>query len=377
LENQRGKQNGRISEFKTLVDSVSTLDAVVLDAASSIGSALDQFFASAGALSRDNESVSFKAQFFASATQLSERFSGVNDTINALRDGSVYGAKEAVQNVNRLASQLTEINQKIVETVQTGSLAPAPDLLDRRDQLLMSLQQELGGQVVISPDGLANFFVNGNPIVGLNGAATLSFQNDSVYLSLSSNPNAIGSRFAIEGNASGRVKAYISLLNDFVPDIEFRIGEIAKSVADTVNAKLTSAGMQPEPGGEMFAYDVDADTGAISNFRLRDDLDTSASVILASEAKAIEGIRLDPDSPVTQWASVTTFVGGEVASWRADLDAASIVAQRLDQDRERISGVNLDEEAANLIRFQQLYGAAAKVLQMGSQLFDQLLSILR
>ena len=39
------------------------------------------------------------------------------------------------------------------------------------------------------------------------------------------------------------------------------------------------------------------------------------------------------------------------------------------------SGVNLDEEAANLLRYQQAYQAAGKVMQIASELFDVLLSI--
>ena len=41
------------------------------------------------------------------------------------------------------------------------------------------------------------------------------------------------------------------------------------------------------------------------------------------------------------------------------------------------SGVNLDEEAANLIRFQQAYQASAKAMQVASSLFDELVGMLR
>jgi flagellar hook-associated protein 1 FlgK len=40
-----------------------------------------------------------------------------------------------------------------------------------------------------------------------------------------------------------------------------------------------------------------------------------------------------------------------------------------------VSGVNLDEEAANLLRYQQAYQASGKVMQVASQLFDTLLSL--
>ena len=45
------------------------------------------------------------------------------------------------------------------------------------------------------------------------------------------------------------------------------------------------------------------------------------------------------------------------------------------QTQQQLSGVNLDEEAANLLRFQQAYQAAAKMIQIGSTLFDTILAI--
>ena len=51
---------------------------------------------------------------------------------------------------------------------------------------------------------------------------------------------------------------------------------------------------------------------------------------------------------------------------------ASILSQRLD-DKEALSGVNLDEEGSNLIRFQQAYQAASKVIEIASRLFDNII----
>lgn len=45
--------------------------------------------------------------------------------------------------------------------------------------------------------------------------------------------------------------------------------------------------------------------------------------------------------------------------------------------RESVSGVNLDEEAANLIRFQQAYQAAARVMGIANTLFDEVLGVAR
>jgi flagellar hook-associated protein 1 FlgK len=43
--------------------------------------------------------------------------------------------------------------------------------------------------------------------------------------------------------------------------------------------------------------------------------------------------------------------------------------------KDEKSGVNLDEEAANLIRYQQAYQASARLMQTANQLFDALLRI--
>ncbi|MBS1197003.1 MAG: hypothetical protein H6R18_788 [Proteobacteria bacterium] len=55
--------------------------------------------------------------------------------------------------------------------------------------------------------------------------------------------------------------------------------------------------------------------------------------------------------------------------------AQQALLQQASNSREAMSGVNLDEEAANLIRFQQAYQASAKMLQIGSKLFETLLAL--
>jgi len=55
--------------------------------------------------------------------------------------------------------------------------------------------------------------------------------------------------------------------------------------------------------------------------------------------------------------------------------AMEVVHQQAVEARESVSGVSLDEEAANLIRFQQAYQAAAKSMQVASQMFESVLRI--
>lgn len=75
-------------------------------------------------------------------------------------------------------------------------------------------------------------------------------------------------------------------------------------------------------------------------------------------------------------SNLVNNVGIQVATWTNTQKADTAVLSNLKDQRDSISGVNLDEEAANLLKYQQLYSASTKVLQTGNQMFNTLLSIM-
>lgn len=72
---------------------------------------------------------------------------------------------------------------------------------------------------------------------------------------------------------------------------------------------------------------------------------------------------------------MVTKVGTQGSGARSTLQAQQALEQTT-QARDGMSGVNLDEEAANLMKYQQSYEAAAKVIQIGDSLIQTLLSVL-
>ena len=67
-------------------------------------------------------------------------------------------------------------------------------------------------------------------------------------------------------------------------------------------------------------------------------------------------------------------VGIETSSTKMNRQAAERVLQQTTELRNSISGVNLDEEAADLIRFEQLFSANAQVISVARDIFDRLIS---
>src|SRR6185295_12637936 len=87
------------------------------------------------------------------------------------------------------------------------------------------------------------------------------------------------------------------------------------------------------------------------------------------------------DGGTTSLNSATSRLVGQIGSQtrtvQSTRDAQQIVQQEASDARDSVSGVNLDEEAANLIKYQQAYQAAAQMIRVASSLFDSILAATR
>ncbi len=83
------------------------------------------------------------------------------------------------------------------------------------------------------------------------------------------------------------------------------------------------------------------------------------------------------ESFLISWFKVVADVGTGTKQAELNMLAQNRVLDQAISTREAVSGVNLDDEAANLIRFQQAYQAAAQLISVANSLFDTLLNTVR
>ena len=83
------------------------------------------------------------------------------------------------------------------------------------------------------------------------------------------------------------------------------------------------------------------------------------------------------NSIAESYGQLVARVGVQAASANLDREAAESLLTQAVARRDSISGVNLDEEAARLIQFQQAYTASAQIITVARQIFDTLLSAFR
>ena len=75
------------------------------------------------------------------------------------------------------------------------------------------------------------------------------------------------------------------------------------------------------------------------------------------------------------YADIVTTVGSQATLAKMSKEALQVIYDQSLEAKDRISGVSLDEEAADLIKFQQAFQASAKIIQVSQTLFDSILAV--
>ena len=91
---------------------------------------------------------------------------------------------------------------------------------------------------------------------------------------------------------------------------------------------------------------------------------------LANFAAIHDQTVINGETPSDFYSNMVFSIGNDVSNGTAELKSSQLVLQQLQDQRGSISGVSLDEEAANLVRFQRAYDAAAHVVTTINQMLE-------
>ncbi|MEX0342119.1 MAG: flagellar basal body rod C-terminal domain-containing protein, partial [Erythrobacter sp.] len=247
-------------------------------------------------------------------------------------------------------------------------------LLDQRDQLL----ERLSGFTSLS----TQFAADGTVAVSLGSNPPRSFVQGGNAGTLSSTTAADGTlSFAVDGQAmtpgSGSL-AGASLALTELASVRTRLDTIAAGIADTVNnAQAAGVDLDGTPGQPLFAGTTASSLRVVM---------TDGRGIATAPAGASAGSRDDTNlsalrqslatlDPAQQVSGLLFDVSSKVAGRNVTQSALETIASSARVSLEAQSGVDLDQEAANLIRFQQAFQASGRAMQTATEIFDTLLGI--
>jgi flagellar hook-associated protein 1 len=344
--------------------ATSNVEAVLSDDQSRVTAGLTALFTAADRLTAEPNSQPLRRQFLDAAGDVAGGLRAVAGRLGDLSAATQQAALADVADVNDALTALGKVNLSLLGA-RPGSTQEA-SLLDERDRLIdraaaqldvtasfgnrgtVTLRSATGGETLVGPGTV--------PTVGLTAAP-----NGQIAVTLGGVPLPVSS-----GRLAGHVEA-----SAHIADQRAAIDTLATSIVGQLNA-AHQAGVDAAgaPGQPLFAVTGGAATLAASPL--------SPDRVAAANSAANNGNMLSfanlrgAGGPETLWADHRAQQSQLGASAQAQHGAAVFRADAAAEARDSMQVVDLDREAADLIRFQQAYAAAAQTIQVARETLQAL-----
>lgn len=361
-----------------------------------LSSALDQFWTSWSDLANDPTNSGARTLVRQAADDVIAQFQRLSNGLDQIQGTADLRLRADVDQVNQLTASIASLNKRIVAAEAGGYTAG--DLRDARDLAIDQLSQLASVQVVQRNNGSVGVSVNGISVVDGEFSANLVVDTSGGAFSVRS------SNGSVIANPGGAIGATIGVLNTDIAQARTELDTIARELAIAVNA-VHQTGMNAAGQTNVLFFD---DMGGNPAGITARNLSLSAAVVADSDAIAAGTPAIDPitSNPVygagrndvalalsqlrdTPNAALQNLsLGGAYAasagrvgrSLRTAMDNEAVhttLAGQADMTRSSVSGVNIDEEMVNLIRFQNAYAAAARLVTTADEMMQTILDMKR
>lgn len=342
------------------------------DGESGLNGALNDFWNAWNALAQNPEGAAEKALVLECGENLCSSLHLKASQLQQSQAGIVTELQNNLSAVNGLLQEIRNLNQQIQRSETPAFMAN--DLRDQRFQALQELSRYLHFTTEEPSGGMVNLFLeDGTPLV--------LFQDYAAELTWTGTTAS----FAIEIRDTSKVVAQFDRTTHMVKDsLQGSSGALVAAMGhvdswwDALDqfAGALVTGFQ-EVYDDIFdppeSYFFDPDATAASTVRLSNDPLPSPSNALARAALSLQTQRfseLDGLSLSQHLAQLSQNVGLTVTTASSQYVLHDAMTQQLDAQRQSVSGVSLDEEMVELIKQQQLYQAAAKIVQQTAEMIQ-------
>ncbi len=363
-----------------------------------LANVMDEFWKGWQELAKNPESAAVRSVVRQRGIAVTETFKHISDSLNQIQNDLKHVIDTKKNEVNSLAKQISDLNDQI------GRLVPnnyePNDLYDQRDVLIDQMSKIVPVNVVAGKNGMVDVFVGSEALVSGSTAKTLEigFNEESGLV----DPTKIqigGNAVTLEsGELLGRIESYGlegAGSKSTIPDIKAKIDELAKGFLDSVN-EMHQSGVNLDQINGTASQSVDFFVGdAAGNIAVNPEIMKSLNLIAASKVEA-EGQSSAGNGGNAQAIADLKFQGLDFTSSTATADDfyrniigqlgidsqesqrmysnSEVIAMQVENRRLSVSGVSLDEEMTNMIRFQQAYNAAARYVTVMDQCLEKVIN---
>lgn len=364
---------------------------IIFDESAGFGlsQAMDEYFTTWQDVSMKPSGMNERQVLISKAETLAYTFNQKYAHLEAAQKSIDTDINGAVTTINGLSARIADLNQKIIETEATGYTAN--EYRDQRDLAVKELSELIGISSFEKAGGAVN--------VTLNGGQTLIDGKSYYSLSTQVNPasglldvlwvGGDGVTTDITGNiAGGKLYGWLEARDVTISDYMTRVNELAAEMMQEVNDAHSIGFGLDESTGNAFFTGTDASDMAVNVDLVNDSNLIAAATDInslpgdARNAVIIANLQnktvLNGDTATFGefYNALVSDVGNEVLQIDAYYSHQFDMVTQLENYRESISGVSLDEEMVNLVKFQSAYDASAKLISITDELIQTVLGMI-
>jgi flagellar hook-associated protein 1 FlgK len=360
LDAQYRGQNTNLSDWQARTESLDSAELSLSEPGDTgINAQLTKFWQSWSDLSKNPDDQAAKQAVVQQANALTDSIHSVRSQMVAAQE-SAAGKYTAIAgpdgDVAKIASELAGLNKTISSFVSNGDTPN--DLMDRRDLLI----DQLSGYGQISVEQIAGGSTNVSFVDGTTGT---SYPIVSDRTAAWAGPPAGG--WSPGGEMGGLLSASKSpggTIDGYLATIDSVSNAIVTAVNNAYGGDFFSAGT---PAGSTIA--VAAPIQAAPN-SLRSGTGASGSNDLALSISQLRGNA----SIDGAYKAFVSKVGGDLNESTRMQANAKVLAESVEDRRQSVAGVSMDEEMSNLVRFQRAYQASARAMSTMDEMLDVLIN---
>jgi len=343
-----------------------------------LGTTLDAFFSAWSELASPPVTTALREDVLNKGKLLAGDLSTTAAGLDQLAVEMDEQIEASVTTLNSLLQGVADLNRQIL--LAEGPGQTANDLRDQREYLLCQISDLAKVDVAERSDGTVDIILSGRSVVVRGEVQQLELSRDQDGHTRIST----GNKHYPFDLGDGRIAGLIEARDEKVLGAREGLDKVAEELIRRLNS-IHVEGQTAGGGGLLFFTGTDAATIAV-NQELVDDpelvaLSRSGLSGDTDVAREIAGLGLeDPvdgeETLPAVFGSLITQIASDAAATRLQLESQTQVVDALNTRLDAVRGVSLDEEAADMARYQNAYAASAKVVAAAQTLFSTVLEML-
>ena len=406
LDQQFRTENKTLGYWQTTSDIYAKLEGMINEPSDSgLQSLMDQFWQGWQDLAKNPESLEARAVVRERAITLADGFKHVTDSLDQLDNDLANVMQTKVSEINSIAVQINDLNSQIKQLVPHGH--NPNDLYDKRDLLIDQLSKLVNVEVKPAEHGMVEVLVRGQTLVSPTEVVPMAYDSGTNELSLGGTELALtsGELLAVM-NGRGQIDENgqaTGIITNMRQQIELHAMSFVRELNGVHQAGYTTDDIQAykadpnaTPASLLFFVDANDPSDPPGPPKSANSIAVNPLILeslnrIAASSKPNEGDGLNAQK-IAAKKFETISIGGQNStlddffrytiaqlgvrsqeSLRMSENSEVLVGQ-IDNQRQSVSGVSLDEEMTNMMKYQQAYNAAARFVTAIDEILDKVVN---